>query len=226
MAAARPPTTCRPAIVTFDPRDTPSSQAPRPHRRRIERMRSGLRSGLQSASLRTCKSPDSGAFPPTRPLGLLPEYSRGRSLESRAATRGDLPRPPEKQASRAFGRPHCGTIPSAPDRQLSTVPSFQPNSVTMSSLFYQIGSSVFRALDQVLGMAVDQNRHERLPLGYGRGRRTGREEFRRASSQPFEAIVLKDGGSSGARFDLRPKEMGAGIAASPHCAERRICRCS
>ena len=23
-----------------------------------------------------------------------------------------------------------------------------------------------------------------------------------------------------------PKEMGAGIAASPHCAERRICRCS
>jgi len=25
---------------------------------------------------------------------------------------------------------------------------------------------------------------------------------------------------------LGPKEMGAGIAASPHCAERRICRCS
>ena len=25
---------------------------------------------------------------------------------------------------------------------------------------------------------------------------------------------------------LAPKEMGAGIAASPHCAERRICRCS
>jgi hypothetical protein len=30
-----------------------------------------------------------------------------------------------------------------------------------------------------------------------------------------------------ARADaLSPKEMGAGIAASPHCAERRICRCS
>jgi len=26
--------------------------------------------------------------------------------------------------------------------------------------------------------------------------------------------------------ELAPKEMGAGIAASPHCAERRICRCS
>jgi hypothetical protein len=26
--------------------------------------------------------------------------------------------------------------------------------------------------------------------------------------------------------DDRQKEMGAGIAASPHCAERRICRCS
>jgi hypothetical protein len=32
----------------------------------------------------------------------------------------------------------------------------------------------------------------------------------------------------GIRRDGRigPKEMGAGIAASPHCAERRICRCS
>jgi len=28
------------------------------------------------------------------------------------------------------------------------------------------------------------------------------------------------------RLGLPQIEMGAGIAASPHCAERRICRCS
>ena len=42
------------------------------------------------------------------------------------------------------------------------------------------------------------------------------------------AARRKEAEPNGAPFtaELDPKEMGAGIAASPHCAERRICRCS
>src|SRR5579884_895637 len=38
--------------------------------------------------------------------------------------------------------------------------------------------------------------------------------------------VRKAGSSRASVLRVRPIEMGAGIAASPHCAERRICRCS
>jgi len=42
-----------------------------------------------------------------------------------------------------------------------------------------------------------------------------------------QASGLDQRGASSERSGRAPHiEMGAGIAASPHCAERRICRCS
>jgi hypothetical protein len=62
----------------------------------------------------------------------------------------------------------------------------------------------------------------------------------RLSPHPLETLALQRAANrlgsdemldplsnrSGLRLASAPKEMRAGIAASPHCAERRICRCS
>jgi hypothetical protein len=44
------------------------------------------------------------------------------------------------------------------------------------------------------------------------------------NSSIVEKPTVKLSGSPARRRGMAPKEMGAGIAASPHCAERRICR--
>jgi hypothetical protein len=47
--------------------------------------------------------------------------------------------------------------------------------------------------------------------------------------QRTETKLSRIGGSAllgNLALQVPEKEMGAGIAASPHCAERRICRCS
>jgi hypothetical protein len=63
----------------------------------------------------------------------------------------------------------------------------------------------------------------------GPDRQAGMPRSAAAALKPkheVQACPTRGAGLPQKRCRAAPKEMGAGIAASPHCAERRICRCS